>query len=330
MSIEAVAGAGANTGGPVAPLKVLFFSHDGKLGDAVVSTAFVAGLRAHAPHCEIHATVAGATAVFWARDARLRTLWPLARRGWRAVFATGRALRRERFDYIVTWRPMRSEKNRFLLWLARPGRVIDLRQFHASPPRHQIDACREALLQIGWDGDGELAYALGAGDGAQLGGVAADGREIIVVNLFAADRERNIDAQAGAAILRGLRSSAPEALLCLVCSDATAGAARHVLAQPGVVAQLLNCEGNLERLIALCGRADLLISTDTALIHLASAFDTPVIGIYQNDGVKALQWAPRSRLRAQVLAAGADSIAGFSVEGVLQHAAALRAQARPA
>jgi len=310
-------------------MKLLFFSHDGKLGDCVVNTAFVAGLRAHAPGAEIHATVAGASAAFWARDARLHTLWPLTVRTWKAILSAGLALRRQRFDVIVTWRPMRSEKNRLLLWLARPGRVIDLADFHRQAPLHQLECCRAALRQMGANADGALAYDVAAARCPELDAMLPAGREILVLNLFAADRERTVTVADGVALLRGLRRLAPDAALCLVCSGATAAVAQEVLREADAQARLLDCEGSLERLIDLCARADLLISPDTALIHLASAFDTPVIGIYQNDGCKALRWGPRSQLQALVLAPGADGIAGFSVAAVLEHAAALRARHAP-
>ncbi|HEV7815841.1 MAG TPA: hypothetical protein VGP06_12165, partial [Janthinobacterium sp.] len=151
----------AAEGGPGSS-KVLFFSHDAKLGDAVVNTSFVAGLRKYSPQCEIHATVAGATAGFWATDQRIQTLWPLQNPGWSDIIATGLALRRERFEHMVTWRKMRSEKNRLLLLLARPKKVIDLRDFNNGTVRHQIESCREALAQIHSRNDIDLAYELGS------------------------------------------------------------------------------------------------------------------------------------------------------------------------
>jgi ADP-heptose:LPS heptosyltransferase len=315
--------------GGVSSSKVLFFSHDAKLGDAVVNTAFVAGLRKYSPHCEIHATVAGATAGFWATDQRIQTLWPLQNPGWRDIIATGLALRRERFDHMVTWRKMRSEKNRLLLLLARPRQVIDLRDFNNGEVRHQIESCREALVQIHRRNDIDLAYDLGmSARGDQLDLMLPAGQELIVVNLFAADTERTIPTAEGAEILRGLAELAPEAALCLVCTDATEAAARLVLAQRGVRGQVVNCENNLNRLIDLCNRSDLIISPDTALIHIASALDKPVIGIYQNNGIKAVQWGPRSRLHGLVLSASADGIAGFSVTQVLRQAESLREQYR--
>ena len=73
-----------------------------------------------------------------------------------------------------------------------------------------------------------------------------------------------------------------------------------------------------------------MISPDTAVIHIASAFDTPVIGIYQNNGVKCVQWGPRSKAAGVVLSGCPQSIRGFDVHHVLDHAAELRKGTVPA
>jgi ADP-heptose:LPS heptosyltransferase len=149
------------------------------------------------------------------------------------------------------------------------------------------------------------------------------GREVIVINLFAADAERNVARADAVAMLHGLREIAPDAALCLVCPDHTAEAAAATIEEAGT-GQVVNCEGDLNRLFRLCERADLVISPDTAVIHIASAFDTPVIGIYQNNGVKSVQWGPRSKAAGVVLSECPLSIRGFDVGSVLAHAAALR------
>jgi ADP-heptose:LPS heptosyltransferase len=324
LSIERIGRASGRRGGA---LKVLFFSQDGKLGDAVVNTAFVAALRRGAPGCEIHATVAGATAAFWRMDGRLARLWTAQRPSWIETVRTALAMRRERYDYIVTWQRLRKEKSKLLLWLARPGRVIDLRDFNLGPLRHKVAACGAVLEQMGVPFDAGLAYEIGME--ARCGDIDArlpPGVEVVLFNFFAADAERNVAPAQAQELLRGLRRLAPMARLCLVCMDATAASAQAILAASGVEGELVNCEGNLPRLLRLCQRADLMISPDTALIHIGSAYDRAVIGIYQNNGVKAVQWGPRSRLHACVLSAGADSLSGFAVADVLREAGALRAR----
>ena len=323
---EGHAAARGRNGGP---LKVLFFSQDGKLGDAVVNTAFVAALRRGAPDCEIHATVAGATAAFWGKDERLARVWTVQRPGWIETVRTALAMRRERYDYIVTWQPLRKEKSRLMLRLARPGKVIDLREFNVGPLQHKVEACGAALDQMGVPYDSKLAYEIGMDACCEeIDAQLPAGPEVVLVNLFAADIERTVPAGQALELLRGLHELLPQARLCLVCTDQTSAQAQAALDASGAAGELVNCEGNLSRLLRLCERADLMISPDTALVHIASAYDRAVIGIYQNNGVKAVQWGPRSRLHARVLSNCPHSLTGFEVAEVLREVRALRDQYR--
>jgi len=329
LPLGAQPAAATAAGAPARPLKVLFFSQDGKLGDAIVNTAFVAALRRGAPDCQIHATVAGATAVFWGQDPRVNRLWTVQRPGWGDTLRLALALRRERYDYIVTWQPLRKEKNRVLLWLAKAGKVIDLRDFNRGPLQHKVAACGAALDQMGVPHDARLAYDIAMpACCAEIDALLPPGREVVLVNLFAADTERNIPPAQAQELLTGLAQQYPQACICLVCMDATAAAAQAVLAASGVQGEVVNCERNMPRLLRLCQRADLMISPDTSLIHIGSAYDRAVIGIYQNNGVKHVQWGPRSTLQACVLSDCPNSLTGFAVQEVLREVRALRDQYR--
>lgn len=308
---------------PAQPLKILFFGHDGKLGDAVVHSAFVAALKRWDPRCEIHVTVAGATAAFWAADERIAKTWPLPRRSWGALVRLGLALRRERLGHVVTWLRPRSEKNRALLWLASPAQVIDLRDFNAGPVRPKIEACAAALAQIGVPA-APLAYDVRLpSPGLDRDAGYPAGRALVLVNLFAADAVRDIGHEAGVRLLRKLHAALPDAALGVLCSAASAERARAAVDAAGT-GGIIDCEGDLDRLFNLCRRADAVVSPDTAIVHIASAFDTPVVGIYQNDGVKPLQWGPRGTATAVVLSASARDVQGFDVDEVVERVLALR------
>ena len=308
------------------PVKILFFSHDGKLGDAVVNTAFVAALKRWDPHCEIHVTAAGATLAFWTADQRIAKVWPLAKRSWGNIIRLGLALRRERLGHIVTWLRPRSEKNRVLLALAAPRQVVDLRAFNAGPARPRIDACSAALTQIGVPPT-SLAYDVHLsflGLGSDAGNL--EDSPYILVNLFAADSERNIEQEAGVRLLRKLNAAMPDAALRVLCSAASVERARAVVDAAGI-GEIVNCEGELAHLFGVCRFADAVVSTDTAVVHIAGAFNTPVVGIYQNDGVKPLQWGPCGTATAVVLSASAQDVHGFDVDEVVGHVLALRRSA---
>ena len=61
---------------------------------------------------------------------------------------------------------------------------------------------------------------------------------------------------------------------------------------------------------ALISRADLLISPDTSLIHIASAFDIPVIALTANDRKNIIKFYPLSSKKEVVLAKNENDIVG--------------------
>jgi ADP-heptose:LPS heptosyltransferase len=314
------------------PVKILFFSHDGKLGDAVVNTAFVDGARQLDPTVELQALVSGTTAGFWALDRRVSKTWMYENPPLGEALRTSMALRRERFDYIVTWKErFRSEKTKLMLWLAKPTRGILYEEGRVpGTVSHAVRKCQESLRLI----FGERAtaitprYRLGLDLGHQpdafAGQLPARG-EVILFNMFSAEKPKTINTDDGARVLAGLAALAPQATLCTSCVNATEGAAREAVTKAGVRCELINTDKDLQRLILLCARADLIVSTDTSLIHIASALDKPVLGIYLNDPVKAQEWAPLTGRAEAVVSPRKDSVNGFSVDEVLEKARRLRA-----
>ncbi|HZR37964.1 MAG TPA: glycosyltransferase family 9 protein [Nevskia sp.] len=313
-------------------MKILFFSHDGKLGDAVVNTAFVDGVKQLDPGAELHALVSDVTENFWQMDRRVARVWRYKNPPLGEALRTSLALRRERFDYVVTWKErFSSEKTRLMLWLAAPTRGT-LYEEGRLPGRtaHAIRKSSESLRLIyGARVDGiKVRYRLGLDldPPSSFDAELPPQRPAILFNMFSAEPPKTIDVEHGARVLAGLAALAPQASLCLSCTDATEDAARRAIAASGTAGKTVNTEKNLRRLISLCARASLVVSTDTSLIHIASALDRPVLGIYFNDPVKSVEWAPLATHCAAVISRNRDTVNGFSLDEVLEKARGLLAQ----
>ena len=314
-------------------MKILFFSHDGKLGDAVVNTAFVDGVLRLDPGAELDVLASGSSSGFWAADRRIRRIRKFENPPLGECLRTSWAIRRERYDYIVTWKErFRSEKTRLQLLLSAPAHPVIYEEGKVpGQVSHAIRKCELSLRHI----YGARAEALTLRprldmdlDPPESFAELSAGREVILFNRFAADQSRRTVKPADAlAILAGLAAMAPQALLVLSCADDTEAAARDTAAAAGPACIVVNTGRSLRRLISLCARADLIVSPDTSLIHLASALDRPVAGIFQNDGIKAVEWAPLSSRSAIVIGPQRDSIHGFSVPELLDKLRGLRAGA---
>jgi ADP-heptose:LPS heptosyltransferase len=325
-------------------LKILFFSHDGKLGDAVVNTAFLRGARLLDPAVELHVLASGNSGNFWQDDPRITRVWHFENPPLMECLRTSWAIRRERFDYLVTFKQsFRSEKTRILLKLAAPRHGVLMEE--GKLPGQVTHAVRKSQVSL------QAIYGRRAEElepryelhrtqttflSADRAGLAAH-QELIVVNLFGSEpnNARTVSPAAAVAILQRLAVTLPDATVALSCTDSTQALAQQAIdgarAQPDTgihwCARVVNTEGDLPGLVALCERASVVISPDTSLIHIASALDKPVVGIYQNDGVKSIEWAPLCSHFAVVISPDPKTIHGFSADEVVQKTLALRQMA---
>lgn len=76
--------------------------------------------------------------------------------------------------------------------------------------------------------------------------------------------------------------------------------------------------GNLMEAAALIREARGLITSDTSVVHLASAFNTPIVALYFNAPHMMAKFSPLSDVQRIVLAAGENPVSTISVEEVLE------------
>ena len=75
--------------------------------------------------------------------------------------------------------------------------------------------------------------------------------------------------------------------------------------------------GNLMEAAALIEQAQGLITSDTSVVHLASAFNTPIVALYFNAPHMMAKFSPLSDIQRIVLARGQEPVSTISVEEVL-------------
>jgi len=68
---------------------------------------------------------------------------------------------------------------------------------------------------------------------------------------------------------------------------------------------------------ALIKKLDLVITPDTSMVHIASAFNTSTVSIYPNNRDNHRLWSPRSTLSSSVFSNDTESIQGFDLQEVV-------------
>ena len=70
---------------------------------------------------------------------------------------------------------------------------------------------------------------------------------------------------------------------------------------------------------ALIEQLDLIISPDTSIVHVASAFDKPIVSIHENNKHSFRLWSPSSTLSKTVFAKSNYGLSDYSVDKIIQY-----------
>jgi len=72
-------------------------------------------------------------------------------------------------------------------------------------------------------------------------------------------------------------------------------------------------------LAALIERLDLIITPDTSIVHIASAFDRPIVSIHENNKDSYRLWRPTSLLNKTVFAKSSYGLFDYNVEQIIKY-----------
>lgn len=291
--------------------KVLFVRLD-SLGDLVLTTPCFDVLLQKHPDAQIDVVVQPTAAPLLAGDSRVRRVLTLAapwrgRWGARALFETMRtlrALRRERYDYVLVLRRDLDDALfarlcggrqtlGFAAWRTRP---LLSRALAFDGDQHTLENHLRLMALLGCD----LSLVL-----PSIACAPADEREIdrllvaaestngpIAVAPFGSSKAKRLSPEKGAAIVEAL-AQATGAPIVLVGAAADRGRAEVLLqavTSSGVVIDLVG-RTSLPELCSVLRRCRLLVSVDSGPMHLAAALGLPVVALFGAEDPRL--WAPR-------------------------------------
>lgn len=111
-----------------------------------------------------------------------------------------------------------------------------------------------------------------------------DGRKV-VINIFAGHQDRSLSQEQLASIIEKLRSEYPDINIVLLDH-------RNEIRIPLPEKVRVNPFKTLHHTMALIAQADLVISPDTSVVHMAAAWKKPLIAIYKDVRMNNRLWAP--------------------------------------
>jgi ADP-heptose:LPS heptosyltransferase len=288
---------------PAAP-RILLIRME-RIGDVLVSVPVLRSLRDRYPQGRLDLLVSRANLAV--RDAVL----PFVDRVWcydktiRSALGLLRELRRAHYDVVVDLVDNPSATAQLVIrWCGAPA-VVGLLHAesglytHAAPlpdrsTVHPVERLAQLLLPFGIDPASQsldLAYPINPADieTAQrtLGPNLRPLR--LGVNLSGREAEKQWGSANYIAVVRHLMTKDPRFVISICGSPADATEVRRVAFATG--AQAVPPQSSLKEFAAIVHEFDLLLTPDTAVVHLAAAWKIPTVALYHSDPAVA-PWVP--------------------------------------
>jgi ADP-heptose:LPS heptosyltransferase len=311
--------------GRIAPSRIrrlLLVRHDAA-GDMAVTLPALAYLRATLPHADIDVVASPRNASLLHGDARVRRV-EVNDHSWRAWLRLVRTLRARRYDCVVSPLMSRGLREgifaglvagrhaaRVSLW-RQPQYVGLFTHLHRASRAQRHMATRLLALVQAAVGEGPAPSPRDADPARWPAALAHDaaaearahafletrvGGEFVALNAWAAEPARVLGHALATALACGLATRGDGLTVVLTppppaVADAEAIAAdartrlgddaRVVVAEPGALGDL----------VAVLRRATVVVTPDTANVHLASAVGTPVVSLHTPLAADVRDWGP--------------------------------------
>ncbi|RKS87705.1 ADP-heptose:LPS heptosyltransferase [Orbus hercynius] len=271
-------------------MNILFFSNDGKLGDGVLHTALVKGIKQQYPDAKIYCTTAGSTTDFWQRDCRIEESWDFWKPSFWQAIKLGLTVRKKKLDYIISWNPIKNEKLKIFCWLANPK--FGTKVFVVKPDEHASIKEKRVLEMLGCE-NSNISYDIAPS--SKMASYQWQ-KNSLFFNIFASIESRTINVDDAVIILNLLMERLPDTPVYMAYYADKKAVIDEIInktVNKNIVA--VDSSDGMEKLFSLCSSVDVIISPDTAIVHIASAYNKPTIALFErNNSLLQTNWAPTS------------------------------------
>ena len=287
------------------PYKVLFIRDDG-IGDLIVSIEILRAIAESSPTITLDLLCSPANAPIGRSLPFVNEVIVHRRQSLLKAIPTWRKLRRNRYDVVidgrVAIRNVNKQTTTLMLATGAPwrigitGRTNDRIYSVPIPPQqpvHWVDNFVTLASPFGVKlGDRDWRAKLPLTDAARAEAEALwaqvkgpQARPRVIVNLYSASADRQWPVDRFGPVLKRIRERLPQAAIALPTMPAGDPDAERLAAGAGARAMPLT----LAQVTAFTAAADLVVSPDTAITVIASAFEVPVLALMRKD---THQWVP--------------------------------------
>lgn len=293
--------------------RILFLRFDDKIGDMVVNTSLLREIKLKYPEVQID-MVCGKNSFDMVHDNPYIHQLFLFKKGVISSLKLGRLLKKEKYDLVIDFRELTDARTIYILSQIRAPIQIGIKKenfklynysLNADFRKKHVTEKIKAILKILKIENPNLKYDLNLrSQDLTLVDQALKALQpgpFIVVNPYAAARFRNITFLRLQELLETLLEVDPSKNVVLVGPPHKKAEILNFIEKfqklrPKSQLFYFHTVQTINQLAALISKAEMVITPDTSVVHLASAFNRPTIAFYREDRQELEQnsviWGP--------------------------------------
>jgi len=309
--------------------RLLLIQVDNKIGDMLVATSLFSPLHQRYPRLEIDVLATPLTAALLEGHPAVAQLHVYNKRDYASIAGLIWNLRRRQHDLTLN---LGSYPSSTALWLTRlsgachhlgfnkagiwPYSISLPDHFHND---HVTQKHRSLLQRLGADSD--ICYDLPLPEKCQsnIAGqwLTETGQKRVLVNFFGSCPSKTLSVDKAAWLLKEIARILPTASIGISVPPGAAGVVEKIRREAGIGIPL-GPQSHLLDFAAMIAQADLVVTPDTSVVHLAAAFNKPQLALY-SDPVAIVQWGPNSSFAKSIFCPNSFSaLPEAEIEATLQ------------
>ena len=293
--------------------KILFLRYDGKIGDMVINSVMFRELKKRYPDIYIGVIARGGAEAVIENNPCIDKIYRYDKGN---IKGLAEEIAAEKYDLLIDFSEMLRVNQmkfinlcraRFNMGLEREGWELFDISYEKEKEMEHISRRYQKVLEILGIKNPDMSYDLHFTEeqNSRIDNLLKEfrGKEIIVLNPFAASRHRDLNRENIEKICM-LVLEDKNTQLFIVGEEKRKKEIESIIEKFGTRITFPQLEGIMET-ACLISRVDLVITPDTSIIHIAAAFNRNLLAVYRLDGsrgneINSSLWGPNSDKAVQI------------------------------
>lgn len=289
--------------------KILFLRYDGKIGDMIINTLMFREIKKAYPDVEIGVVTRGANRQVIENNPHVDRIYDYDKNS-KKLKKLAEKIKNENYDLLIDFSEMLRVKQMMFINLCnakqnvginkREWNLFDINIEYMEDKKHVTNRYAEVLKTMGID-KADLSYDLHLTDGQEgLGRRFRDSipcKKLVALNPYGASKYRTFNREKILEIGKKVLSDHENALTFVFSPDKIKEI-EAIKKELGERVYLCEDVKGIMDSAAILKYSDLVITTDTSIVHLGVALDKKMIAVYRSDeGTgehNSIVWGPNS------------------------------------